>query len=146
MGGVLLSFNALAIIIFGIARTLGFNFSFALFISEGIFGVLAAATLLSYFLPFALFGVITLGGWTWHYEPYYPIFHPSSGWVQSYGIQKNKKWEGQLYGQFFMVPFIESAAYAGIIGFTGIKIIARDSCHYIGSALWIKIGPEHPEE
>jgi len=83
-------------------------------------------------------------------------YGPCSGNIISVGLNGETNNKGIFYGQLPLLPFIGDITsdgnivyyYSGAVGFTGIKmLLAGYYMHYIilGSALWFKIGKEHPE-
>ena len=102
-------------------------------------------------LPFQIGGCISfgeevtnvLGESTWH---------PSNGWLFTYGLAGSKTWSSHYYGQFFdfyaggLAP--DYTYPVGAIGFTGIKINTLGPLHisfYLGSTLKVKIGYDPPD-
>jgi hypothetical protein len=81
-------------------------------------------------------------------------YTPSHVEINTLGLNGKKTFNGEMYGQLPLPPFIlpyhtSLYCFPGAIGFTGIKIL--DITHYsniivyLGSALWVKLGEEPPE-
>jgi len=93
------------------------------------------------FLPFGFLSTLTFG------YTGYENSEASSGWVNSVGLNGNKKYEGsELWGTAskIIIPvltFLEH--YPGIIGFTGLKLGLKTN-FFLGSALKVKLGTEFP--
>ena len=110
-------------------------------ILEGFFG-------LWYFRPFGIgfelyFGYKQERDGTEYYIPshIYDIF--------SLGLNGIKHYRGDYYGQLPLLPLFD-CFLSGAVGYTGIKMGFPTSVYYgwnfflLGSALWFKIGEEHP--
>lgn len=97
------------------------------------------------FSPVSIGNFICLGeGGSWFGEP---IYEPTRGWIRTIGLNGIKKWEGAFWGNLPLPPLeIIINYYPGILGFTGLKIgrPSKSSYIFLGAALWVKIGPEHP--
>jgi len=85
-----------------------------------------------------------------HPEPYWEDF-TSEGWIITFDLNGIKSWDGDLYGQLSgpSISFMYIGPYEyrpGVIGFTGIKISNIYSFNqlFLGSALHVDIGSEHP--
>ncbi|EMR75502.1 hypothetical protein MBGDF03_00638 [Thermoplasmatales archaeon SCGC AB-540-F20] len=80
---------------------------------------------------------------------------PSSGWVESVGINGNKSWNGSFWGQLPLIPhfFLDTVPdidityfYPGVMGFRGIEMtIDENGYYYMGNALWVNLGTEKPD-
>ena len=84
-----------------------------------------------------------LDEWEW-----YPC--PARGWLFTIGLNDIKKWEDSFFGQLRIPPVYINFFdyfYPGVFGFTGIKLLnfEKEKSFYVGSALWVKIGPEPPD-
>jgi len=98
--------------------------------------------------PLSLGYEIGLGFWT--SPPFgFPTTFPAEGWVNTFGLNGKKIWEGEFFGQLpisSFISFLVFECYPGVLGFTGIKIGLLDShFFYMGSALWVKIGTNPPK-
>ncbi len=69
--------------------------------------------------------------------------NPAKGWVNTYGLNGQKKWEGSFYGNLFIYVLWLYYVYVGAIGFKGIRIYL-DEYYYLGSATYVKIDYEKP--
>jgi hypothetical protein len=82
----------------------------------------------------------------------------ASGWVDTVGENGNIYWNGSLWGQLPLIPYLISIMfsvdniarwyfYPGVVGFKGISVWSneRQDWSYLGNALWVNIGLEHPE-
>jgi hypothetical protein len=82
-----------------------------------------------------------------------PEYDPATGWIYTKGTNGTITYNSPMYGYlpFEKQLFVPSAgiyvySYGGVDGFTGIKLLLPHSRHfYLGSALWVKIGPEPPD-
>jgi hypothetical protein len=83
-------------------------------------------------------------------------YFPCSGEIITLGLNGITHYKGDFYGQLPLLPvlmihsniFIEYY-YSGAVGYTGISLRLRDPEQFpyyflLGSALWFKIGEEHP--
>ncbi len=104
--------------------------------------------------PLLLGGTICLGSTHIGLPPGGNRKNPSVGWVYSIGLNGIKNWTGSFYGQLpvmhggYTLLITSHDAYPGIFGFTGIKIYTKYDYYpslYLGSALWVGIGPDIPE-
>jgi hypothetical protein len=80
-----------------------------------------------------------------------PELIPSEGFINSYGLNGNKQWSGKFWGQGTYIPShlfpLWGGSPVGVAGFTGIKIILElenGNTSFLGSALWLKLGPKRP--
>jgi hypothetical protein len=102
-------------------------------------------TVFANYLPFRLFSVLVFG-MNDHYRT-----HPSSGWVNSIGVNGVKKYNGsELWGTAngcYDVLTL-SKLYPGVLGFTGLALFPLndnfDKMFFLGSALKAKLGTEFP--
>ena len=100
--------------------------------------------------PFQIFYTLTLGGYYLNPTMYEYQYHPSSGWVATFGLNGTRIFHDQpLWGNLplpsIKTPLeIENDFYPGIFGFTGIQIFLGAGMFHLGSALWVEIGSEHP--
>ena len=64
--------------------------------------------------------------------------YPASGWLSTFGLCGEKKWEGDMIGD---IRFGLLDEYVGVTGFTGIKTITVGSndVSYLGFARRVKI-------
>jgi hypothetical protein len=82
----------------------------------------------------------------------------ASGWVDTVGEKGNIYWNGSLWGQLPLIPYLISLYkgindidrwyfYPGVVGFKGISVWSneRQDWSYLGNALWVNIGTEHPD-
>jgi hypothetical protein len=89
----------------------------------------------------------TLSKSTWGFW----IKKPSNGWLHTIGLNGIKNWNGSFYGQIpspfgLIISLFSLFFYTGIIGFTGIRILSSEASYfYMGTALWVNIGPDAPE-
>jgi len=108
-----------------------------------IFG--GVITVFANYLPFRLFSVLVFGMYDYYNT------HPSSGWVNSFGINGEKKYNGSelwgtVKGSYQVLVF--SKLYPGVLGFTGLALSSIkdnfDKMFFLGSALKVKLGTEFP--
>jgi hypothetical protein len=70
---------------------------------------------------------------------------PSFGWISSIGSSGNQYWQGSFVGGFTGLGLLPGVAiYAGILGFSGIRLLnlENNSSFFIGSALKCSIIPK----
>lgn len=108
-------------------------------------------------LPFRLWCNVAIGveNIYWGY-PYTKLklgeYWPAEGWINSWGINGNKSWDGKFWGVLPIFPaniLLFTLCYYGIMSFSGITIYynADEPVNlFLGSALWVKIDSELPEQ
>jgi hypothetical protein len=70
---------------------------------------------------------------------------PSQGWISSFGLLGNKRWENSFFGAIFPVGFgVMGASMVydfGGVGFTGISISTqqKQTAFFLGTAIHIQI-------
>jgi hypothetical protein len=103
--------------------------------------------------PFNVLYSLTLGGYVLVDINGHGMFYdfiPNTGWVDTFGLNGKRIFQNQpLWGNLPQIPITMIAGlggycYPGIFGFTGIQISLGGKMHHLGSALWVKIGSEHP--
>ena len=106
-----------------------------------LFYILGAvpAMFLDLFNPFWVNSMIGIGG----IVPETQERVPARGWIYTYGLLGEKKWEGSVIGGFPLAMVFEFSFLLGVIGFTGIKIRTSDidllRNFFIGFALGVNI-------
>ncbi len=66
--------------------------------------------------------------------------HPSKGWIQTFGINGTKKWNGELIGELDWIPaFLWIDILIGVKGFFGLRIIIREKTYFFGVARKVNI-------
>ncbi len=73
---------------------------------------------------------------------------PSSGWINTYGVNGKISWEGEFYGNLPFEYFPQSKQCPAVEGFRGFQIRInkeQDSHFYLGSSRWVKIGSNPPD-
>lgn len=108
------------------------------------------STFLFWVIPIKLGGIIEFGSVTSLF-PQAPKYHPSEGWVNTFGLFGRRVYENPGYGQIFGVPSLDifdiiTTRYIGVIGFTGLSIGIPFTKKYffLGTALWVNVGPDRP--
>jgi hypothetical protein len=79
---------------------------------------------------------------------------PSHVWITTIGINGIKRWTGPFYGYLrFFSPSFQTGEVGGLLTlFPGILVFSRIKIHisennenfYLGTALYEKMGEEHP--
>jgi len=113
-----------------------------------VFGILAASIILSLLsldnrFPVSIGSIITFGRYYQEFpnEPRY--YYPSEGSISTFGLNGIKSLNKNFYGSIYPIG-INSGAYIGIVGFTGINIIKLDSNVFrLGFALHVKVNTSH---
>ncbi len=111
---------------------------------------------LAWINPIALAYMMYFGTVTWDTEthPYIMGYAPASGWIYTKGRNGTVTYNGTMYGYLPYektlwgggLGFVETDAYGGVEGFTGIKLLLpRLNTFYIGSAKRVAIGTEPPD-
>jgi hypothetical protein len=100
--------------------------------------------------PINIMSTVTLG--TYRTMGYYPLYSPAYGWVMTFGVNGKRIFQNQpLWGNLPVIPILNpfgsAYLYPGMIDFTGINIrfSQKEINYYLGSALWVKIGSEPPQ-
>jgi hypothetical protein len=100
--------------------------------------------------PFKVLYTLTLGSEYFNIETQDYEYHSANGWVATFGLNGIRFIQYQpLWGHLPLFPIRTfygpgSYTYPGIFGYTGIGIYNRAVVFYLGSALWVEIGSEHP--
>ena len=94
--------------------------------------------------PFAELGGFIIFGYEYELPMFHWNYYPAKGWLWTLGSSGIRNWIGEFYGQLYN-------SYIGVSGFTGLRIggsifslIGGVDTYYLGSALRVKIGDEHP--
>jgi len=109
------------------------------------FGIWMLGMVFHLFVPLGILSLLTFGSYNYVNADYYA---PSSGWVDSFGLNGVKKYEGsELWGtvrnKYVNLYFFH--AYPGALDFIGFKINPlNENPFFLGSALKVKLGTEFP--
>ena len=106
--------------------------------------------LLTTFNPFKVLYTLTYGGEGFNSMENHYEYYPSNGWVATFGSNGIKIFQKPLWGHLPLFPIcllcgLGGYSYPGIFGYMGLWIPLRKGIFYLGSALWVEIGSEHPE-
>ena len=100
--------------------------------------------------PWCHLGVSIYFG-NYHYYPYPEWLHPAQGWIETNGLNGKQNIAGSFWGQNMVGgwqaqdDWYMNYSWRGCIGFTGlITYIGSDSAYFIGSALYVTVGPNRP--
>ncbi len=87
----------------------------------------------------------------YHYYPYPNWLYPAQGWLSTNGINGKQNITGSFWGQKItggwqpQDDWYMNYTWKGCIGFTGIiTYVGSDSAYYLGSALYVNVGPDRP--
>ena len=87
----------------------------------------------------------------YHYYPYPNWLYPAQGWISTDGINGKQNISGSLWGQKVTSgwqpqdDWYMNYTWRGCVGFTGfITYFGSDSAYYLGSALYVYVGPDRP--
>jgi hypothetical protein len=85
------------------------------------------------------------------YYPYPNWLYPAQGWISTNGINGKQNISGSFWGQKVTSGWQPqddwhmNYTWRGCIGFTGlITYVGSDSAYYLGSALYVNVGPNRP--
>ena len=85
------------------------------------------------------------------YYPYPNWLYPAQGWLSTNGINGKQNITGSFWGQKVTSGWQPqddwhmNYTWRGCIGFTGfITYVGLDSAYYLGSALYVNVGPNRP--
>jgi hypothetical protein len=86
----------------------------------------------------------------YHYYPYPNWFSPAHGWLSTNGINGKQDINGSFWGQTMIGgwqpqdDWYMNNTWRGCVGFTGLITHIGNSTYYLGSALFVNIGPNRP--
>jgi hypothetical protein len=95
-------------------------------------------------IPFGIMNQLVIG-YHWDSPVYYGDDEPATGVISTYGLQENRTFKGNLFGQIKTLWKVFSEYYIGATGFTGLKIRLPDlNLLYIGFAMKVDVGTRTP--
>lgn len=87
----------------------------------------------------------------YHFYPYPEWLHPAEGWIETNGLNGKQNISGSFWGQNMLGGWQPqddwhmNYTWRGCAGFSGlITYVGQDSAYFIGSALYVNIGPNRP--
>jgi len=96
------------------------------------------------------FGVCIYFG-NYHYCPYPNWLSPAQGWLSTNGANGKQNITGSFWGQKItggwqpQDDWYMNYTWRGCLGFTGLILhVGVDSAYYLGSALYVNVGPNRP--
>ena len=112
-----------------------------------LYSIIILALLISSYLSIMSIQPITIGSLTACGLVIYPAvpsdyfeYYPSNGWIQTFGLNGKKSYNGNFYGDLFYLPLMFFHYYCSMIGFTGISIRRKNNDVFrLGFALDVKI-------
>lgn len=86
-----------------------------------------------------------------HFYPYPNWLFPAQGWISTNGINGKQNISGSFWGQKMTSgwqpqdDWYMNYSWRGCVGFTGfITYVDSDNAYYLGSALYVNVGPNRP--
>jgi len=86
----------------------------------------------------------------YHYYPYPNWFSPAQGWLSTSGINGKQDINGSFWGQTMIGgwqpqdDWYMNNTWRGCMGFTGLITHIGNSTYYLGSAIFVNVGPDRP--